>query len=89
MYSLSVDADLILLDEPFTNLLEREEDLLTEMIVRATTEFNKSVVIATHNVKWIEEHAYDLMIISRGVTLANGTVGFYVRHEFRDFRLKY
>ena len=57
--------------------------------MRATSEFNKSVVIATHNVKWIDEHSYDLMIISRGVTLANGTVGFYVRHEFRDFRLKY
>ena len=84
-----MNADLILLDEPFTNLSRREEEILTEMIMRATNEFNKSVVVATHNVKWIEEYAYDLMIISRGVTLANGTVGFYVRHEFRDFRLKY
>ena len=89
LYSLSVNADLILLDEPFTNLSRREEEILTEMIMRATNEFNKSVVVATHNVKSIEEYAYDLMIISRGVTLANGTVGFYVRHEFRDFRLKY
>ena len=39
LYSLSNDADLILLDEPFVSLSPKEEELLTELIDQATREF--------------------------------------------------
>ena len=45
--------------------------------------------MATHNTQWIEQHAFDLIILSRGVTLGNGTIGFYSNYKFRDFRKEY
>lgn len=70
------DADLMLFDEPFSNLNENESEELSSLIVKAA-DLGKSILIATHNVRWIEQYAHDLMFLSRGVAISIGSIPFY------------
>ena len=82
------NADLMVFDEPFSNLNEAEKRELSGLMVKAS-KLGKAVVIATHNVKWIEEYAHDLMFMSRGVALAIGSIPFYSKLEYRYNRQNY
>lgn len=63
--------------------------MLTELLEIAASQYHKCVVIATHNTDWIEKHAFDLVLLSKGVITANGTVPFYRDYKFREFRKEY
>lgn len=45
--------------------------------MRFAVEEGKCVVVATHDVKWIDENCFDMIVLSGGRNLANGTLPFY------------
>ena len=85
-----------MLDEPFTSLAPQEECLLTSIIKKAA-QCGKSIVVATHDVKWIDAHCFDLVVLSNGRNLANGQISFYrdeadylnLRKEYLKFSVRY
>ena len=46
-------------------------------VITAGKECNKSIVVATHSIEWIDEFADDMLVFSRGVSLANGRLDYY------------
>lgn len=53
LYSLTSNGDVIVLDEPLTFLNVEEREDLTRIIKEGQNE-GKSVIVATHNIDWIE-----------------------------------
>ena len=75
-HSLSNCGDLLVFDEPFAILSLKEKRLLNEVILIGK-QCRKSTVVATHSIEWIDEFADDLLVFSRGVSIANGRVDYF------------
>ena len=76
LHNLTSNGDLIILDEPFTFLSEAEKRELTQIIHKAK-EVRKSIVIATHNIEWIEENADTLELFTKeGRIWKKGSISF-------------
>ena len=50
----------------------------------------KCVVVATHQVAWIEQNCFDMVVFSGGRNLANGTILFYrEKADYLTYHPKY
>ena len=89
LYSLTSNGDLVVLDEPFTFLNEEEAEDLTR-ILHIGREAGKSIVMATHNIEWIEENASTMELFSKeGNIWARGSIQYFQKGEFRAERCPY
>ena len=67
--ALTADADLLLMDEPFTGLDNRNEERLTHLIDELAAS-GKTVIIATHEVD--QASGWDLVLCLNGGQIAFG-----------------
>lgn len=66
------DAELILLDEPFSGLFPEMIKLITKLVL-ALKEKGKTIVFVEHNMKLIEEICDHVVVLDSGEKIAEGT----------------
>ena len=68
------DPELIILDEPTTGLDPQGIKEIRDLILRLKNEFNKTVLLSSHQLHEIELIANRMVIINKGETLVEGEV---------------
>jgi ABC-2 type transport system ATP-binding protein len=77
--SLVNDPAVVFLDEPTLGLDPRGQKELLDLIMRIPKERNSSIVLCSHLLSEIEGVCDDVVILSSGQVVANGTVNEVVR----------
>ncbi len=72
--ALAHGPKVLILDEPFRGLDPPSSELLADLI-RDFTRFGGAVIIATHDLDRAEQHCTDVLILSQGTTVAQGSIG--------------
>ena len=71
--ALSLNPDLLIADEPTTALDVTVQAQILDLIARLKDEFEASVVIVTHDLGIVAEHADDVMVMYAGRIAEQGT----------------
>lgn len=67
------DPDLVILDEPFTGL-DPASGLVLRRLIQSLAEAGKTVLFSSHELDTVERIAQQVVILSRGRVVADGTV---------------
>jgi len=79
---LGVNADLIILDEPFNNLDVSSQFELCDLINKLNTSENKTFFISSHNLSNMEKICDSLAFIQKGKIIESGEIEFFKRKYF-------
>jgi peptide/nickel transport system ATP-binding protein len=81
--ALSLNPDMLIADEPTTALDVTVQAQILDLIARLKDEFEASVVIVTHDLGIVAEHADDVMVMYAGKIAEQGTRGdiYYGAHH--------
>ncbi len=71
--ALGTSAEVLLLDEPFAGLEEREEEQLTAAVDRLRAQ-GAAVVVVEHRLKLLSNIADSVVVLVQGVPVARGTL---------------
>lgn len=78
--TLAREADIYLLDEPFSGLDPMVRDDIAKGLIRYTDSERQTVIMSTHEIREVEPLLYDIIVMRGGVVIAHESVD-----EIRDF----
>lgn len=79
LMSLSVDPDLLLLDEPTSGVSQADSDLLMDFISEASAD--RTVLLIEHNVDLVLEYSDRITVLNRGGVISQGTPSYITQDE--------
>ncbi len=79
LMALSVDPDLLLLDEPTSGVSQADSDSLMEFISAASAE--RTVLLIEHNVDLVLEYSDRVTVLNRGAVISQGTPSYITQDE--------
>ena len=63
---LAIDPQLLVLDEPVAGLDPQSSKMMMELFVELNRQFNKTVLIVTHNMEHVLEYCDDVVVLDKG-----------------------
>ncbi|WP_136718314.1 ABC transporter ATP-binding protein [Halorientalis salina] len=79
LMSLSVDPDLLLLDEPTSGVSHADSESLMEFISKTSRE--RTVLLIEHNVDLVLEYSDRITVLNRGEVISQGTPSYITDDE--------
>ena len=79
MMALSVDPDLLLLDEPTSGVSAGDSDPLMEFISETSTD--RTVLLIEHNVDLVLQYSDRVTVLDRGTVISQGTPSYISQDE--------
>lgn len=79
LMALSVDPDLLLLDEPTSGVSQADSGSLMEFISAASTD--RTVLLIEHNVDLVLEYSDRITVLNRGEVISQGTPSYVTQDE--------
>jgi ABC-type sugar transport system ATPase subunit len=71
--ALAIDPDIVLLDEPFTNLDPNTQNLIEQEIMMIVRKLNKTVILVTHSIEKAVCAAHKLLVLYHGNLIYSGS----------------
>lgn len=70
--AMATQPDLLLLDEPAAGMNPQEKDELKEVVYRIRDEFDKTVLLIEHDMKFVMGLCERIFVLDRGLEIAHG-----------------
>jgi len=75
------DKKILILDEPFNNLDHQSEKDLINLLRKLSNEFNRTIILVTHDLNIIDENAENCVLLSHGNVFIGKAKDIFNKHK--------